>query len=418
MKRSCKNINITDANTILPWVKTCICKHAKRHDFRKLLMHVGGMPRADYETAIATRDYTLYDMPARGIAIEAAHRIAARDLQLRPVRYRERIDKSSGKLRLIGDEEAMQQVFDYIAVYAAEPIWQRRIVKQQASSFPRRGQKYGVRMIQRWVQRDNRAANYAKKHGVKFTRKCKYFVKLDAKKCYPNLRKNVFMQHFKRDCANTDLLWLWSTLLQSHAVGDYHGFMIGALVSQYACQYLLSFVWRYINDLYKTRRGKRAKLVSYSLFYMDDMLLLSSSRRDLKSAVRKTILYARNELGLMLKLNWCIQNFELHPIDMMGYRIYQNGKVTIRSRVFIRARRGALQFRRKQRMNIHQARRANSYKGYFTNGDSNKIIKRLRLLLYWKTAAHKESKYTRRKRDGKHCTFSGRTGTHHVYAAT
>lgn len=122
MKRSCKRINITDVNTILPWVKICIEKHAKRHDFRKMLLHIGKMPREDYDTAISTHDYTLYDAPARNIAAEAAHRTAARDLRLRPVRYRERIDKSSGKLRLIGDEEAMQQIFDYIAVYAAQEI--------------------------------------------------------------------------------------------------------------------------------------------------------------------------------------------------------------------------------------------------------------------------------------------------------
>lgn len=401
MKRSCKRIKITDVNTILPWVKVCIEKHAKRHDFRKMLLRIGKMPREDYDTAVSTDNHSLYDTPARNIAAEAARRIAARELQLRPVRYRERVDKSSGKLRLIGDEEAMQQIFDYIAVYAAEEVWKRRIVKQQASSLPGRGASYGVPMIRRWIQRDNRAAAYAKKHGKKYTRKCKYFVKLDVKKCYPSLRKDVFMHYLRRDCANTDLLWLWDTLLSSHVVDDYRGFMIGALPSQYACQYLLSFVWRYVSGLSKTRRGKRMKLVNHSLFYMDDMLLLSGSRRDLKSAVRKLVKCVQTNLHLTIKPNWQIQDIDKQPIDMMGYRIYANGKSTIRPRVFIRARRGALRFGRKQILNLRQARRANSYKGYFISTNSSKIIKNLHFLQLWKASAKIESLNARRKCDGK-----------------
>lgn len=421
MKRSCKNIKITDVNTILPWVKICIEKHAKRHDFRKILLRIGGMSREDYDTAISTDNHSLYDAPARNIAAEAAHRIAARELQLRAVRYRERIDKSSGKLRLIGDEEAMQQIFDYIAVYAADEVWKRRIVKQQASSLPGRGASYGVPMIRRWIQRDNRAAAYAKKHNEKYAHKCKYFVKLDVKKCYPSLRKDVFMHYFERDCANTDLLWLWDTLLSSHTVGDYRGFMIGALPSQYACQYLLSFAWRYISGLNKTRRGKRTKLVNHSLFYMDDMLLLSSSRRDLKSAVRKLVKYVQTNLHLTIKPNWQIQCINRHPVDMMGYKIFSNGKTTIRSRVFTRARRGALRFGRKQILNLKQARRANSYKGYFTSTNSSKIIKKLHFLQLWKASAKIESLNARRKRDGKdgnqQRTICGRTTGNLVHAA-
>lgn len=401
MKRSCKRINITDVNIILLWVKICIEKHAKRHDFRKMLLRIGRMSREDYDAAISAHDYALYDAPARNIAAEATHRIAARDLQLRPIRYRERIDKSSGKLRLIGDEEAMQQIFDYIAVYAAQEIWKRRIVKQQASSLPGRGASYGVPMIRRWINRDNRAARCAKMRNKKYTRKCKYFVKLDVKKCYPSLRKDVFMHYFHRDCANIDLLWLWNTLLSSHTVEDYHGFMIGALSSQYACQYLLSFAWRYVNDLNKTRRGKRTKLVNHSLFYMDDMLLLSGSRRDLKSAVRKLVKRVQINLHLTIKPNWHIQDIDKHMIDMMGYRIYANGKSTIRPRAFTRARRGALRFCRKQILNLNQARRANSYKGYFTSTNSDKIIKKLHFPQLWKASAKIESLNARRKRDGK-----------------
>ena len=38
MKRKCKRIDITDFDTIRPWVDECIRRHKKRYDFRDLLI--------------------------------------------------------------------------------------------------------------------------------------------------------------------------------------------------------------------------------------------------------------------------------------------------------------------------------------------------------------------------------------------
>ena len=346
-------------------------------------------------------------MPTMRIAEEATRRIAKKKLDLRPVRIRRRMDKSSGKIRDIGDEEAMQQVLDHIAVGATEDIWRRRIAYHQVSSIGGRGGVYGTKIIRKWIQQDNRAARWARKHKVRYSRKCKYFVKLDIKKCYPSMRAEIFMRYFRHDCGNETLLWLWETLLQSHRVGDYEGFMIGALPSQWACQYLISFIYRYAMNLHKMRRKKRHKLISHMLIYMDDMLLFSASRRDLKSAVRQIVAFTHDELGLTIKPDWHIQCIDDAPVDMMGFTDHASGKTSIRARIFLRARRIALRYFRRGKLVISQARRIAAYIGYFRYSDCVKIMKKLRLPELFFAAARTISQYERRKLYGRKCLLLG-----------
>lgn len=379
MKRDCKKIDLIDAQTIAPWVYQCIDRHKRRHDFRDMLCMIGGLSRKEYYEALETHNCGPFLRASEKISQEAAHRIAERKLNLRPVSMEERKDRSSGKIRLIGRESAMQQIFDSIADGAAQDIWKRRLVPQQASSIPGRGQIYGKQMIRKWVQKDNQAARWAKKHRRKYSRKCKYFVKLDIRKCYQSMRLEIFLEKFRRDCANETLIWLWTELLRSHRAGGYEGFMIGALPSQSACQYLISFLYRFAMNLHGERRGKKTKLVSHCLMYMDDILLIGASRKDLKKAVQKLIVYAKT-FGLTIKPNWHIRALQKTPIDMMGYVIHSSGKVTIRPRIFLRIRR--LSLRCKESMSRKQAQRAMSFKGYLKNSDSGRIQKRLSKLYY------------------------------------
>lgn len=259
----------------------------------------------------------------------------------------------------------MQQVLDHIAVNAAWDIWARRTVPQQASSFPGRGQVYGVAMISRWVKRDNRSASWAKRHGKRYTRQCRYFVKLDVKNCFGSMRKDTFMELFSKDCGNADLIWLWDAILTSHHVDGYEGFMIGALPSQWAAQYIMGFLYRYATELYNVRRGKRVRWVRHCMMFMDDILLVGPNRKNLKAAAKALADYAWERFGLMVKSDWCVSCIDATPIDMMGYQIHADGVVTVRPRVFVRVRRLALRVARVGSMALRQAKRLASYRGYF-----------------------------------------------------
>ena len=370
MRRSCKGVDLRDPATVEPWVLECLRRHRRRHDFRRLLREVGGLdgPGSEDPSAEELR------RAARAVAGEACRRIAARDLSLPPVTYRERRDPSSGKLRLIGNESAMQQVLDYIAVRSCEEVWERRLVPQQVAGVPGRGAVYCARMVQGWVDADARAASWARRHGRAWTRRCRWHVKLDVRQCYPSLRVDRFMRLFRRDCANEDALWLWEELLSSHAVDGYEGFMIGALTSQWACQYLLSFLYRHATSLAYERRGRRVRKVAHMALQMDDLLLVGPSRKGLVSAARELTRWARDELGLEIKGGWHVRRLDRTPIDLAGFRVHADGAVDVRPRVFLRARRAFLRsLRRGGRTSLAQARRICAYKGWFIDSGRHRV---------------------------------------------
>lgn len=381
---------------LFQWVMHCIMRHKKRHDFRALLLQ-NGLKKNDYYQGIATGDNSAFIEPIKRIAAYAAESIANRHLELRPPRIRTRMDNTTGKIRQIGEESAMQQVFDYIAVFAAKEIWLRRIVPQQVSSIKGRGQIHGKNIIKGWIDSDIHATAYAKKHGLTYNNHCKYHTKLDIRKCYPTANKDIFLDLFAKDCGNDDLIWLWRALLATHNVGGYTGFMIGALTSQWACQFMLSFVYRHAMSLTTKRRNKPIRLVSHMLLFMDDMLLVGPSRKNLKMAVRSVAKMIKTVLGWNIKETWQIQDIENHPIDMMGYVMHKSGKVTIRAKDFIRARRMLLRAATLETLTIEQARRMASQKGFFTNSNSSGVMKALDAKTHYRTAAEVISKYDKER---------------------
>lgn len=427
MIRSCKNIDIEDWQTVEPWVYECIDRHYKRRDFKRLLLTIGSLSDEDYRRVVKDANKMPLLKAAANLAKEAVRQIKNRTLELEPVHIREMADRSSGKIRQIGKESAMQQIFDYIAKRSCEDIWKRRIVPQQVSSIAGRGQNFGISMIQGWIEADNAAAKWAYKHGKRYYRKCKHYVKLDVRGCFKAMRLARFMKLFRRDCGNEAIIWLWYELLSLHRVDGYERFMIGALPSETAAQYIMSLLYRFAMSLHKQRRGKSAKLINHALLFMDDQIYYGSSRRDLEIAVKKIIKYAADELGLEIKANWHICDMDGIPLDAMGFVVHADSTVTVRPRVFIRARRAALRYLRRSRMTVKQARRLSSYKGYFypnrrkcrkrhirLNLKTRKVDKKYKLAAVFAKAAAVVSRYERRKHYED--TVYKQTGSNPVYA--
>lgn len=208
MKKKCKDVDITNPKTIRTFVEDCIRRHYKRYDFKRFLLE-HGLTKEQYATATKTHDYRIFDDAVDKISVECAKAINSRKIALTAPSLTERTDIATGKVRQITCETPLHQIFDFIAVYSAMPIFTSRLVKEQASGMTGRGQIYGVKMIQKIVKKDNAAMEYAKRHGLRYSSKCKYHVKLDIEKCFPSMRKDVFMWLFKHDCGNADIAWLF-----------------------------------------------------------------------------------------------------------------------------------------------------------------------------------------------------------------
>ena len=371
MKKSCKRIDITSQKTIEPYIKECLIRHRKRYSLQRLLRRLFNSTDNELER-LKLKDYATVSKFSSKLSKIVAESIKRRAIPRFTPIISIRADKTTGKERLIGAEPAMQQFYDYVAVGACGELWKRRFVRQQCSSLPGRGQVYGMRMIRGYIQKDNRQVRYAKSHNLRYTRKCKYFVKMDIRKCYPSADREVLLNLLTRNIGNEDIIYLWKCLLDSYGRaktpnGDpYTGILIGALPSQWAAQFLISYIYRFVME---------TGGASHMVMFMDDMLLMGPNRRKLKRLVSKTVNLVRDKLHMEIKPTWSIRKIDECGIDMMGYVVHANGKVTMRTRNFIHSRRLLMRMEH-GRFGVRSAQRLVSYKGFFTNSDSSKAFRK------------------------------------------
>lgn len=382
MKTYCKGIDIEDPDTIAPFVLDCLERKGgkpakwRRKDFAVLINTYTPYSQQDLIDAAAQQDLRPLLDVAHHLAEEVAKRIKHRDLDLSPIVFFERVDGISGKTREISNESAMQRIMDYVAIGALKPLLHAKIMPHQFASIKGRGQIAGKRTIERWLRRHKDS---------------KYFAKLDAQKCFPSIQHEVVMNLLHRDIhKNPVLLWfiaaLLSTYKKKNAQGEYEpcGLIIGTLLSQWMCNYVMSYFYRYIIErvkLRQKRRGgvERVRKVRHVLFYMDDIFLTGTRKADLKSAIREAIKWVKETFGLTIHNDWIIYKLPEHRVDMMGYVIGYKA-TTIRPRIFLRARRQYLRawwdMLHNRYLSWRRAQLVVCYSGYFKYSDSEKIQKK------------------------------------------
>ena len=355
MKRLCKNIDITDIEFIKNAVTLCLSKSKKRkrNDTVKYFMAINDV---DKDTVLKNLDDKEWlNNTIDKISKEIQEEIISDTINFPPIYYRDKIDGSSGKVRKIGIQNIKHQIYDYVAKEALNPLF-KRIGEYQFASIKGRGTTKGAKVIYRWLQ----------------DKRCKYFVKLDIKKCFENVSHYDLMQFIERRVKNDNLIRLLRILLGSFE----KGLSIGSYLSQWLCNLYMSYIYHsMMENVYtyrRTRTGRiRINLVKHCLIYMDDILLIGSSYKHILAAARKVIIKA-GILGLEVKPHYNIMETK-SGIDTMGYKVYPT-HTEIRPKIFIRIRRSFKKARK--RLSIVMAKKCISYHGYLKNTNSKKIIRR------------------------------------------
>lgn len=284
------------------------------------------------------------------------------------ITYFNRVEPISGKHRVIGRESVRHQIYDHVAVMALQPLFDAKVGRWQTASIPNRGTIDARRAIKRWTRE----------------RSSKWFVKLDVRKYYPSIDRPTLKAMLTRDVGDPILLRLVFHLIDRYQ-GD-NGLNIGSYLSQWLANYYLSHAYHWIESPAMTiertsrRTGEitRRRLITHQLWYMDDLLLIGTSKRDLKIAARRIVRYLKDALKLDVHEEWNCKRLDLEPIDMVGYTFRPHGRVNIRSGVFLRARRTFNRARRRP-MTEQLARRCCSYYGYLRNSDSIRYRRRHRI---------------------------------------
>lgn len=136
-----------------------------------------------------------------------------------------------------------------------------------------------------------------------------YCLKMDIKKFFPSINKDILKQRFrtKIKCKNT--IWLLDELIDSYK----NGIPIGNYTSQYFGNFYLSEFDHWL---------KEQKKVRYYLRYMDDMVILSNSKEELHQLRKDIQDYLKTKLKLQLKENWQVFPTYTRGIDFVGYRSF------------------------------------------------------------------------------------------------
>lgn len=378
MKTYCKNIDPLDLDTIRPSVYGLISDKYRRRDYARFISNYCDLSPKEIRLL---EKYQL-DEAVDNICIEIIEMFRAEKLVFSPVQYTKRVDPSSRKERLIGVEDPLMQCAEHVIKDCLSELWEHKFEYHQYATIKGKGQVKGAKQIQKWVKE-----SYGK-------RKLK-FAKLDVRHCFQSIKHEKVIEMLRRDIGkNKKLVRLVALILEYHGNGlldpeedEGDGLVIGSILSQFICNYMMSYSMRYNTTLHKTRRGKRIRIIRHQLYYMDDIFLAGTSSSSLESCTKKVIMFIEDELGLQIKDGWCVKNIEDEPIDMMGFRIFADGKMDIRPRTFLKARRCYIRGK-SNGFKLEQARRATAYYGYFKHSrlicihSKNKTdlpIKRLKL---------------------------------------
>lgn len=287
--------------------------------------------------------------------------------------------RSSGKDREIEIARLKDHIVQWMAMLTIEDLEMRKMYRHSCGNLPKRGIEDARATVERWVRSGD----------------CNFFVKLDIRHFYQTVKLDKLSGLLHRHIKDSRFLQVMDQIVYSSAVQenlfeDPHNLAIGYYSSPWFANIYLTPLDNFITgSLYKERRGKRVKWVKHYLRYVDDLLLMGTSKSDLKKAVKKIMQYCREQLGVEIKNAWEIcQIGELLPadekgrmkikpgtkqVDIVGYT-FTTTTTRVRAGNFLKARRLARRINRrleeKGYVVLQNAQAMLSRNGWFTHSDS------------------------------------------------
>lgn len=350
MRTYCKNVDITDTSLIVKAIREVLVATANRRKFFAYASKLCTYTRDEVMEAYRDND-RLFDSIVRAVAVRLGQTINDRELKLHPITRYTIFDDISNKDRVIGCQDIESKIIDHAVVLALEPLF-KTIGEYQYASIKGRGPYKGAKRISEWLR----------------NKKMKYWSKVDVKQCYAHIKPALVYSLIAKRVKNPGILYVLSCILEQHG----EGLSIGSYLSQWLCNYTMSFAYHYVREeLFSVRRGRKLMHVKHAVFYMDDLLLIGTNKRHIESATKKLEAYLKIHLDLTVK-QWHVYNLDqeqhLRPgfIDMLGYRCHRRF-LTIRRKTWRKLRRAYLRAAASYVVPLRLARRVLSYYGYIKN---------------------------------------------------
>lgn len=269
--------------------------------------------------------------------------------------YETFVRNESGKERLIYKLPYFpDRICQWAVLQVIEPYLIRNLTRDTYSAIPERG-------IHACLYRLDEAIN----NDLEGTRYC---LKIDAKKYYPSINHNVLKAKFRKRFKDPELLWLLDEIIDS-TEGD-TGIPIGNYLSQYSGNFYLSDFDHWV---------KEEQHVRYYYRYMDDIVILSASKKRLHELRKEIDTYFRKELRLTVKGNWQVFPSYVRGIDFVGYRVFPGYRLLRKSTCTSMKRKLRAIYKKKQggqMITYSDFCTVNSYFGWIKHCDSYRLQKR------------------------------------------
>lgn len=277
---------------------------------------------------------------------------ADEEFELHPYKVKVQWDPSCQKMRTIHKPDFWPDQCLHWAIYnILEPYFRNSMYEYSVGSIPGRGNSYGRKAVERWVQRDHNNT--------------KYYLKMDIRHFYESIPNDLMKEFLRTKIKDKKLLRLIDQIIDMDK-----GLPIGMVLSQL------------FGNMYLTPLDFYIKQELGAIHYirnMDDMVIFGPNKKKLHK-MRKQIQQWLDDHGLELKSNWQVYKEDAEPLDFLGFRFYRE-KVIIRKRTLYRSTKKInkiiKKFEADKLITQHEAASLISRLGMFKAADVKKLKERL-----------------------------------------
>ena len=202
---------------------------------------------------------------------------------------------TGGKWREIYKLPMKDRIVQHAIMMYIEPLFRANFIPTTFQSIKGRGTHKCLKKV---------------KQALKDVNGTKYCLKLDIKKCYPSLDKNILKAKIAKMFKDKDLVELLFVIIDSCE----KGVPIGNYTSQYFNNYYFSALDHYCKEVLQ---------IKYYFRYCDDIIIFGETTEKLRELRIKINNYI-NKLNVKLKDNWRIFDVTSNGVDFVGYILYRD----------------------------------------------------------------------------------------------
>ncbi|MBN2330227.1 MAG: hypothetical protein JXC85_00255 [Candidatus Aenigmarchaeota archaeon] len=222
------------------------------------------------------------------------------------------------KTRRISASNFRDRVVHHALCNIIQPIFEKKFIHDSYANRIKKGSSKALERydtFKRKVSNNGRLVNRAKDRNMVIG----YILKADIRHFFDSVDHELLIAKIRRRISDWKVLMLIRTILKNHMTGNEgKGMPIGNLTSQF-------FANLYLNDL--DYFVKHKLMARYYIRYVDDFVLMNSSKELLINCMNKINIFLRKELKL-----------ELHPekskvyplkkgVKFLGFKIYYHYKI-------------------------------------------------------------------------------------------